>query len=97
MARSVDLCASNYTVFSTFKVLSIGNFLSERLNILQCEFFPRYQITTSSANSVQIAKKTETAKQAIKVLPRGRRDDMHPDDGTSTVAKIAADLRPSAN
>jgi len=29
--------------------------------------------------------------------PRGRRDDMPPTDGSSTVAKIAADLRPSAD
>jgi len=32
-----------------------------------------------------------------KVLPRGRRDDMLTADGSSTVAKIAADLRPSAD
>jgi len=32
-----------------------------------------------------------------KLSPRGRRDDMPPADGSSTVAKIAADLRPSAD
>ena len=32
-----------------------------------------------------------------KVSPRERRDDMPPADGSSTVAKIAADLRPSAD
>ena len=32
-----------------------------------------------------------------KASPRGRRDDMLPDDGSSTVKKIAADLRPSAD
>jgi len=32
-----------------------------------------------------------------KLSPRGRRDDMLPADGSSTVAKIAVDLRPSAN
>ena len=32
-----------------------------------------------------------------KVLPRGRRDDMPTADGSSTVAKIAADLCPSAD
>ena len=32
-----------------------------------------------------------------KVSPRGLRDDMPPADGSSTVAKIAADLRPSAD
>jgi len=34
-----------------------------------------------------------------KVSPRGRRDDMPPTpaNGSSTVAKIAADLRPSAD
>jgi len=32
-----------------------------------------------------------------KVSPRQRRDDMPPADGSSTVAKIAADLRPSAD
>ena len=32
-----------------------------------------------------------------KVSPRRRRDDMLPADGSSTVAKIAADLRPSAD
>jgi len=32
-----------------------------------------------------------------KVSPRGRRDDRPPADGSSTTAKIAADLRPSAD
>jgi len=34
---------------------------------------------------------------ANKVSARGRRDDMPPADGSLTVAKIAADLRPSAD
>jgi len=47
-----------------------------------------------------IARTYQTAKKKVdntKVSPRGRRDDMPPADGGSTVAKIAADLRPSAD
>jgi len=32
-----------------------------------------------------------------KVSPQGRRNDMSPADGSSTVAKIASDLRPFAD
>ena len=59
-------------------------------------------------NSVRAVRKTElppptfTLNPALlansnKLSPRGRRDDMPPADGSSTVAKIAADLRPSAD
>jgi len=40
---------------------------------------------------------TDRPRYFDKVSPRGRQDDMPPADGSSTVANIAADLRPSAD
>jgi len=52
---------------------------------------------TLSRKNVHLFKKANAELNKNKVSPRGRRDDMPAADGTSTVAKIAADLRPSAD
>jgi len=56
---------------------------------------------THTAHAVFTAPRPERHPQSDflnKVSPRGLRDDMPPPaDGSSTVAKIAADLRPSAD
>ena len=67
----------------------------------QRDYFPQHNSvrpsTTVQRQQRQIREWTTCVIQ-YKVSPRGRRDDMPPAaDGSSTVAKIAVDLRPSAD
>jgi len=49
------------------------------------------------SESVKDEESTVGRTSETRYRPGGRRDDMPPADGSSTVAKIAADLRPSAD
>ena len=55
------------------------------------------ETTATSLSPIVLCNSCAMITFKKKVSPRGRRDDMLPADGSSMVAKIAADLRPSAD
>jgi len=61
-------------------------------------YTPRSAYYAGSANNVQVPYVGIRFPSKTRYRPvGGRREDMPPVDGSSTVAKIAADLRPSAD
>ena len=58
---------------------------------------PNQQRQSTEGKKIKTNSLKNVKNVVKKVSPRERRDDMPPADGSSTVAKIAADLRPSAD
>jgi len=54
-------------------------------------------VSTNAQTDLQVTVTVIDNLPAKRGIAPGRRDDMPPADGSSTVAKIAADLRPSTD